>query len=118
MTVISRGAAPHSTALLAINRILQLGRWSHALEVEAGRPVLRTVHRSEDPLSLLVPVAVAAGELAAYARPERLRACVAPDCTRWFLDISKGGRRRWCSMATCGNRSKAARFRERQAGTE
>jgi predicted RNA-binding Zn ribbon-like protein len=25
-----------------------------------------------------------------------------------FLDVSKSGRRRWCDMATCGNRAKAS----------
>jgi predicted RNA-binding Zn ribbon-like protein len=28
-----------------------------------------------------------------------------------FLDTTKNGRRRWCDMATCGNRAKAARHR-------
>jgi len=30
-----------------------------------------------------------------------------------FYDISRTGRRRWCDMATCGNRAKAARHRAR-----
>jgi predicted RNA-binding Zn ribbon-like protein len=29
----------------------------------------------------------------------------------WFFDRTKSHRRRWCSMAVCGNRHKAARFR-------
>lgn len=40
---------------------------------------------------------------------ERLRACDA--CGWFFLDRSKGGRRRWCSMKTCGNSRKVARYR-------
>lgn len=42
-------------------------------------------------------------------RPDRLRSCEHEDCTLWFLDTSKGGRRRWCSMESCGNRAKARR---------
>jgi predicted RNA-binding Zn ribbon-like protein len=39
--------------------------------------------------------------------PDRVRRCGGPDCVLWFLDISRNGRRRWCSMAGCGNRAKA-----------
>jgi predicted RNA-binding Zn ribbon-like protein len=40
---------------------------------------------------------------------ERVRAC--GRCGWLFLDSSRGGRRRWCSMSTCGNREKASRHR-------
>jgi predicted RNA-binding Zn ribbon-like protein len=42
--------------------------------------------------------------------PERIRAC--GRCGWLFLDSSRGGRRRWCSMSTCGNREKASRHRQ------
>ena len=41
--------------------------------------------------------------------PDRIRAC--GRCGWLFLDSSRGGRRRWCSMNTCGNREKASRHR-------
>lgn len=41
--------------------------------------------------------------------PDRIRACAHPDCVLYFFDTSKNGTRRWCSMAGCGNRAKAAR---------
>ena len=41
------------------------------------------------------------------ARP--IRTC--NRCGWFFLDTSRGSRRRWCSMATCGNAAKAARHR-------
>ena len=45
---------------------------------------------------------------------DRIRIC-ANDTCRWiFFDESRAGRRRWCDMATCGNRAKARRHRERQ----
>ena len=34
----------------------------------------------------------------------------AEDCGWLFLDTSRSGRRRWCSMQSCGNRAKARRF--------
>ena len=40
---------------------------------------------------------------------ERIRGC--GRCGWLFLDSSRGGRRRWCSMSTCGNREKASRRR-------
>ncbi len=54
---------------------------------------------------------------AVFALPaERVRAC--GRCGWLFQDSSRGGRRRWCSMSTCGNREKARRHRqvERAAG--
>ena len=44
----------------------------------------------------------------------RLRECAAPDCSVLFVDLSRPGRRRWCSMARCGNRHKKAAFRSRK----
>lgn len=32
-------------------------------------------------------------------------------CGWFFTDTSRGRRRRWCSMKTCGNQAKAARYR-------
>jgi predicted RNA-binding Zn ribbon-like protein len=44
---------------------------------------------------------------------DRLRQCEAGDCFLVFLDTSRSGRRRWCSMERCGNRAKVASFRSR-----
>ncbi|QSB04187.1 CGNR zinc finger domain-containing protein [Natronoglycomyces albus] len=38
-----------------------------------------------------------------------LRSC--GRCGWFFVDSSRGRRRRWCSMKTCGNQAKAARYR-------
>jgi predicted RNA-binding Zn ribbon-like protein len=46
----------------------------------------------------------------------RVRECAADDCARIFLDQSRPGTRRWCSMQTCGNRAKVRSHRAR-AGT-
>ncbi|GAA0467409.1 hypothetical protein Ade02nite_88770 [Paractinoplanes deccanensis] len=45
----------------------------------------------------------------------RIRECGAPDCYLIFVDTSPSGRRRWCSMETCGNRSKVRALRSRRA---
>jgi predicted RNA-binding Zn ribbon-like protein len=47
---------------------------------------------------------------------ERVRQCSNPQCGWLFLDNSKSGNRRWCSMSACGNRAKAHRHYLRQKG--
>jgi predicted RNA-binding Zn ribbon-like protein len=67
-----------------------------------------------------LPAAIAALDLLDLLRdrPDRIRPCAHPDCILWFLDTSRNGTRRWCSMAACGNRAKAQRHysRVRDAG--
>lgn len=43
----------------------------------------------------------------------RFRVCANDGCRWVFEDMSRAGRRRWCDMATCGNRAKARRYRSR-----
>lgn len=60
------------------------------------------------------PVALDAAELLTSDLLPRVGEC--PDdrgCGWLFLDTSKAGRRRWCSMKDCGNRAKAQRHREK-----
>ncbi|MET3290873.1 UNVERIFIED_CONTAM: putative RNA-binding Zn ribbon-like protein [Brevibacillus sp. OAP136] len=45
---------------------------------------------------------------------ERIRSCEHEECILHFIDTSKSGKRRWCSMETCGNRQKAAEFYARK----
>jgi predicted RNA-binding Zn ribbon-like protein len=48
---------------------------------------------------------------------ERLRICADPSCTGLFLDESRPGKRRWCSMLLCGDRQKKERFRSKPRET-
>ncbi len=57
--------------------------------------------------------AAAADYLDLLRAPDRIRRCGHPDCVLYFFDTSKNGTRRWCSMAGCGNRAKAARHQAR-----
>lgn len=43
-----------------------------------------------------------------------LKECGRERCTRVFADRSRGARRSWCGMEECGNRVKAASYRERK----
>jgi len=74
---------------------------------------------SHDPIDLdapLAPIARSAAELLTSAELRRVRECDGDDCTWLFLDGSRSRSRRWCSMASCGNRAKARRhYRRRRA---
>jgi len=68
----------------------------------------------------------AAGLLASLAREAvhlfggedaaHVRQCQSPTCTLFFVDTSRSGDRRWCSMSACGNKAKVAEFRRRKQG--
>src|SRR5262245_34815910 len=47
---------------------------------------------------------------------ERLKACSAESCQWAFYDKSKNRSGRWCSMQTCGNRTKTRTYRSRRRG--
>jgi predicted RNA-binding Zn ribbon-like protein len=62
---------------------------------------------------LLATIACEAVELFGGPDHQRIRQCEGDGCALLFLDLSRMGRRRWCSMQGCGNRAKARAFRER-----
>ena len=64
------------------------------------------------PGDLLAPLARSASELLTQADMSRLRKCEV--CVLHFVDVSKKGSRRWCSMKFCGNRAKVAAYASRQ----
>lgn len=62
---------------------------------------------------VLWPVVRAAGELLTSESLTLLRRCPGEGCAWLFLDTSRNKSRRWCSMESCGNRSKARRHYQR-----
>ena len=64
----------------------------------------------------LWPVARAAAELLTGEERRQIRECGGEGCGWLFLDESRRGNRRWCSMGDCGNRAKARRHRARRRG--
>jgi predicted RNA-binding Zn ribbon-like protein len=58
----------------------------------------------------LCAVALSMGELLVSVDLGRVRECPGEDGCGWlFLDASRNGGRRWCSMQVCGNRAKVRR---------
>jgi predicted RNA-binding Zn ribbon-like protein len=62
---------------------------------------------------VLWPVVHSALEVLSSRQLHRVRECHGNGCGWLFMDVSKAGRRRWCSMTSCGNREKANRHRGR-----
>jgi predicted RNA-binding Zn ribbon-like protein len=58
---------------------------------------------------LLAPALWSAADLLVGGGQQRIRRCANDACLWLFLDESKNGTRRWCDMASCGNRAKARR---------
>lgn len=58
---------------------------------------------------LLGPVLWSAIDLLGGARLAKVKRCANDQCQWLFIDDSKNGSRRWCSMSSCGNRAKARR---------
>lgn len=69
-------------------------------------------HAAADPVNaLLAAIARDALDLAASPLLDRVRDCAGPNCGAWFLDTSRPGTRRWCSMDRCGNQAKKSTWR-------
>jgi predicted RNA-binding Zn ribbon-like protein len=64
--------------------------------------------------SALSAVARDAVALFTSADARRLRECASPECGLLFLDVSRPGRRRWCSSDACGGKARAAAYRQRR----
>jgi predicted RNA-binding Zn ribbon-like protein len=64
--------------------------------------------------ALLATLARDAVQLFGSDDAEHIRQCQSPTCTLFFIDKSRAGDRRWCSMSGCGNKAKVADFRRRR----
>lgn len=60
------------------------------------------------PFRVLAPIARAIADLVVSGRSVEIGKCANPRCVLYFRDRSRTRRRRWCSMAVCGNRMKVA----------
>ncbi|MGB3433975.1 CGNR zinc finger domain-containing protein [Achromobacter sp.] len=99
----------------ALNQALAAGGSHLELAMAAGAPSLARRYDTATPDQWLLPAAEAAAELLVHGDFELVRKCESPLCSLWFYDRTRSHRRRWCSMALCGNRHKVAAFRQREA---
>ena len=92
----------------AVNRALALGVGSTRLGRQGRGWRLDFAPVLDEPLRALAPIARSIADLIAQGGGARIRKCANPRCVLYFRDTSRTGRRRWCSMAVCGNRMKVA----------
>ena len=113
--LVARRKAGEAIDVDALNAWLAHARRRLELvEDDAGGYQLVARYAHDTPEQLLAPVAEAAAALLVEGDFELVRHCENPECSLWFYDRTKAHRRRWCSMALCGNRHKVATFRRRQ----
>ena len=105
-------------AISEINRILGRSAGSRRVEPRSDGGFVRSFVTVGDVFTgLLVPVIESAADALVQDELPRVRKCGNTKCGKVFYDASRNGKRRWCEMATCGNRAKAARHRKKVGKT-
>ncbi|WP_194892334.1 CGNR zinc finger domain-containing protein [Catenulispora pinisilvae] len=98
-----------SAARRLLNKVAS-GPTPHPVLDESGT----LTHTAADPITAaLAAIARDALDLATSPLLPRVRDCANPACGAWFLDTSRPGTRRWCSMDRCGNQAKKNTWRAR-----
>jgi predicted RNA-binding Zn ribbon-like protein len=105
---VSVGDAPPAKAMGSLLRQASRGTSAEIVSFTDAR-MTKLAGNFGDPDAVASALAVLAVEALFVLPTDRVRSC--PRCGWLFVDGSKGGRRRWCSMSTCGNREKANRRR-------
>jgi|SRR5690348_10191942 len=99
-----------------INAALRVTEGHDELSWNGRKWSITFVAREESLEWLLAAIARSAAELLAEGATAAVRKCANPSCQLFFYDDSRTKKRRWCSMALCGNRSKVAAFARRRHG--
>ena len=106
---IAEGDTAAAADLNALNAALAAAAERTRMRLRDAAYVWEITLPGRNAVGLLSPVLWSAADLLASPRRTRVRQCANPLCRWLFLDETKGGNRRWCSMAACGNRAKAHR---------
>jgi len=96
-----------------INAALRVTEGHDELAWDGRKWSIAFMAREESLVWLLAAIARSAAELLVEGSSAPVRKCANPSCHLFFYDDSRTGKRRWCSMALCGNRSKVAAFARR-----
>ncbi|MET7638263.1 CGNR zinc finger domain-containing protein [Streptomyces sp. NPDC005438] len=109
-----RGHTPPATPLRVLNEVAAQPPLAPRLTPEGTRDWAHPL----DGARALATVARDAVTLFTGPYRHRIRQCGAEDCSLLFVDVSRPGRRRWCSMERCGNRHKVRALRARREREE
>jgi predicted RNA-binding Zn ribbon-like protein len=106
-------------AVVITNRMLSDGRALPYLYRHDGSPWHLHATDLNAPLAerIGVEIALALVDVIRSGETNRLRVCQADDCDGLFVDFSRNGSKRFCSVR-CGNRMNMIAFRERQAAED
>jgi predicted RNA-binding Zn ribbon-like protein len=115
-TALVRGEDLEPAWVGPINAILAITEGHDELQCDEARWKLGFRARHEGLEWLLAAIARSGAELIAERAEGGLQRCGNASCRLLFYDDSRTHRRRWCSMALCGNRSKVAAFARRHGG--
>jgi predicted RNA-binding Zn ribbon-like protein len=97
-----------------LNELLERADDHRVLERAGNRFRVVPRRRDRSPGEILAMLAGSIASLIAEEDPALVKRCAGSGCTLRFLDRTRAHRRRFCSVATCGNREKVAAFRARQ----
>jgi predicted RNA-binding Zn ribbon-like protein len=111
---LADGNPPRRAAVHLLDQELRRGNGSLSLRAAERAFAVEFEPRHPDARFLL---ARAATTFLSSADPARIRRCGGTNCVLFFYDATKSATRRWCSMAGCGNRMKAALHYQRTKRT-
>jgi predicted RNA-binding Zn ribbon-like protein len=97
--------------LQALNELTQQALLRACFDAAGGELLVAVAGGLDRALAELCAIIDRAGLEGTWAR---LKVCSEDTCMYAFYDRSKNRSGSWCSMAVCGNRSKARSYRERQ----
>lgn len=109
---VESGQPPAEDFIRELNARLVEFPLQTALRKEGGRLVREVHFTPRKPADFWAPILDSAADLLSEANTSRIRKC--ESCVVHFLDISKKGSRRWCSMNICGNKLKVAAYQRRK----
>ena len=110
LTARARGDTAAPDALALVSSVAAEGMASGSLSWRQPNDLASLTLTRPDPAGLLGLIAWQVLDALFRLPEERLRIC--PRCGWLFFDSTRGGKRRWCQMRTCGNREKAQRHRQ------
>ncbi len=110
LTLANNGAAADPNARETLNRAARSAQLAARFEADGGARLEPLAPGVDGALGTLLAIAFAAMASGTWSR---LKACPADRCSWAFFDETKNRSGQWCTMSTCGNRTKARNYRKR-----
>jgi predicted RNA-binding Zn ribbon-like protein len=110
----SSGARVYPVDVATLNEAITAGRLRARFGSDGRARIETEAEGVEGALGRIVAAVFAAASEDGWTR---LKVCDSRSCRWVFYDRSRNHSSRWCKMASCGNRQKAKRFRERSKVT-